>query len=271
MKILRKTAIPLILALHGTVAHATVLPERGLLDDRVRTAAYSADQVYRLHGIVGYQIDIQFEAGESFVGLGAGDIDAVGFAGEENHLFLKPKAARVATNITILTSRRQYQLDYSASAGRSGSEVDDAIFVLRFTYPPSPDATRAADEGESLESRLQLAVDSGHVNTDYWYCGHPSLKPVSATDNGIHTRLRFSANAELPAIFVRNADGTESLLNFNVVDGDIIVHRIVRQFVLRRGHVTGCIVNAAYSGSGERLRSGTVAPDVRRDTVGVAP
>jgi type IV secretion system protein VirB9 len=271
VKTVHEAILTVVLGLHTILAVASALPDRGPLDDRVGTAAYSADQIYRLHGLVGYQIDIQFEPGETFVGLGAGDIDAVSFVGQENHLFLKPKAARVATNLTILTSRRQYQIDYSASAARTGADADDAIFVLRFTYPPAPDAARMAVDREGLESRLQQAAGSGETNTDYWYCGHPSLKPVSATDNGVHTRLRFSASAELPAIFVRNADGSESLLNFNVVDGDIIVHRVARQFVLRRGHVTGCIVNAAFSGSGERLRSGTVAPDVRRDTLGVAP
>ena len=250
-------------------ADAAAIPEKGVRDPRVRTAPYFADQVYQLHGVVGYDTDIQFEEGESFVGVGSGDMDAIGFVGQQNHLFLKPKAARVATNLTVLTNRRQYQIDYSAAAYRSGTDPDDMIFVLRFTYPPPDSAGRGAPETEKLESRLQDNGDSTAINADYWYCGHPSLKPVAATDNGNHTRLRFSAQAELPAIFVRNADGSESLLNFNIVDGDIIIHRVARQFVLRRGRVTGCIVNAAFTGGGQRLKSGTVSPDVRRDTVEV--
>ena len=251
-------------------ADAAAIPEKGARDARVRTAPWFVDQVYQLHGVVGYDTDIQFEEGESFVGVGSGDMDAIGFVGQQNHLFLKPKAARVATNLTVLTNRRQYQIDYTATANRSGTDPDDMIFVLRFTYPPPEGASRSAPAREKLESRLQNDDDSTAINTDYWYCGHPSLKPVAATDNGNHTRLRFSAQAELPAIFVRNADGSESLLNFNIVDGDIIIHRVAHQFVLRRGRVTGCIVNAAFSGGGQRLQSGTVSPDVRRDTVEVS-
>ncbi len=87
----------------------------------------------------------------------------------------------------------------------------------------------------------------------------------------MHTRLRFAANAELPAIFVRNADGSESLLNFSMDPGDVVIHRVARQFILRRGKLTGCIVNQGFTGAGLRLDSGTVTPDVQRTVPGVVP
>ena len=83
--------------------------------------------------------------------------------------------------------------------------------------------------------------------------------------------MRFSANAELPAIFVRNDDGSESLLNFSMDAGDIIVHRVARRFILRRGKLTGCIVNHGFVGGGARLASGTVDPDVVRHVQGDVP
>ena len=82
----------------------------------------------------------------------------------------------------------------------------------------------------------------------------------------MHTHLQFGARGELPALFVRNDDGSESLLNFSVDHSEIVVHRVARQFVLRRGALTGCIVNKGYSGSGEALNTGTVAPEVQRAT-----
>jgi type IV secretion system protein VirB9 len=250
---------------------AESLPEKGKLDSRVRVAQYSSEQVYRLHGVIGYQIDLQFEAGESFVGLGAGDIEAVSFVGQENHLFLKPKASRVATNLTVLTTRRHYQIEYTVTGGHVGPDDNDIVYALRFAYVPSESEALARAADQRLNSRLQEASETGNGNTDYWYCGDPSLKPIAASDNGVHTRLRFSAQAELPAIFVRNADNSESLLNFNVADGDVIVHRVAHRFIVRRGRLTGCIVNAAFAGGGERLSSGTVAPDVRRETQGAMP
>jgi type IV secretion system protein VirB9 len=260
----------MIIALQVRTVLAQSPPQRSDGDSRIQVAHYSPEKVYRLHGVIGYQIDLQFEPGESFVGLGAGDMEGVSFVGHDNHLFLKPRAARVATNLTVLTTRRHYQIEYSVDSRHRGAYSDDIIYALRFEYPPPVQApTEAA--GERLDARLREAADGGHANLNYWFCGHPSLKPVAASDNGVHTRLRFSAQAELPAIFVRNADGSESLLNFSVSDGDVIVHRIARQFILRRGHLTGCVTNAAFAGGGERLESGTIAPDVRRETQGASP
>jgi type IV secretion system protein VirB9 len=252
-------------------SRAELVPVRGPLDSRVRAASYDSEQVYRLRGFVGYQIDLEFEAGETFVGLGAGDIDALGFSGQENHLFIKPKAAKVATNLTVLTSRRHYQIDYTALAQRPAPDDPDVIFALRFIYPPAAAQSLLATEAKRIDSALGDASAGRTQNIDYWYCGSPALRPIGASDDGVHTRLRFAANADLPAIFVRNADGSESLLNFSMDAGDVIVHRVAHQYILRRGKLTGCIVNQGFSGSGLRLESGTVSPEVERKVPGVVP
>jgi len=258
-------------ALLASTLHAETVPARGAADSRIRYAPYDGDQVYRVRGFVGYQIDFEFETGESFVGLGAGDIEGIAYFGTENHLFLKPKAAKIATNLTVLTNRRRYQIDYTAVAKRPGSGDRDVMFAVRFTYPPNPARTRAEESAERIDAALTDASAKRPRNIDYWYCGSPTLRPIAASDDGVHTRLRFAANAELPAIFVRNADATESLLNFSMDSGDVIVHRVARQFILRRGRLAGCIVNQGFAGAGLRLDSGTVTPDVQRTVPGVVP
>jgi len=246
-----------------------VVPARGKLDPRIRSAAYDAEQVYRLRGYVGYQIDLEFASNEWFTGLGAGDIEGLSFVGKDNHLFLKPKALKVATNITILTNRRHYQIEYTSIQQRPAAD-DDVIYALRFTY--SAAAELAADAAaKRIDAQLQEASASRARNEDYWYCGHAALRPVAAWDDGVHTRFRFAANVDLPAIFVRNDDDSESLLNFNVDAGDVVIHRVARRFILRRGSLTGCIVNQGYVGGGTRLDSGTVTPSVERRVQGVVP
>jgi type IV secretion system protein VirB9 len=233
-------------------------------DSRLRTVVYSGDEVYRLRGYAGYQIDLEFESGESFVGLGAGDVEALAFVAESNHLFIKPKAINVHTNLTVLTSRRTYHFDYSAGAARPDPDHLDVIYVLRFLYakPPTPAAAPAL----SPDTALTHAASARARNTDYWYCGRPALEPLAVWDDGVHTHLQFNPRYELPALFVRNDDGSESLVNFNVERDEVVVHRVARQFVVRRGALTGCIVNKSFSGTGEALNSGTVAPEIERAT-----
>lgn len=250
--------------------HAEVHPSRGRGDARIRTAQYDADEVYRIHGFVGYQIDLEFAPGETFVGLAAGDIEGLTFVPESNHLFLKPRAVSVETNLTVVTTRREYQLDYSVSSAPVGESDPDLVYVLRFEYPKT--AGVSADAVQRAVDRALRSAPAEHPhNLDYWYCGTPSLKPVSAWDDGVHTHLSFGAHSELPALFVANDDGSESLLNFDVEGGDVVIHRVARRFILRRGALAGCIVNRGYAGSGERLESGTVSREIRRVRRGAEP
>jgi len=237
------------------------------VDTRIRMLVYAADEVYRLKGYVGYQIDVEFEPGETFVGLGTGDLDSLTFAAQDNHLFLKPKAGGVDTNLTVLTTRRAYHFDYAVSEHRPDPAFGDVIYVLRFSYPPQPSQGGA----ERLEHSLTAAGEGRWHNLSYGYRGSPQLKPQATWDDGVQTHLKFGPQQELPAIFVGNDDGSESLVNFTVEAGDIVVHRVSRHFIVRRGRLEGCIVNEGFTGSGERLESGTVAPAVKRVTREVPP
>ena len=68
---------------------------------------------------------------------------------------------------------------------------------------------------------------------------------------------RSLTRGEWPAIFVRNADGTESLVNFHAEGTTAVLHRVAPAFVLRRGGLVGCIENRGYGGSGGWVDSGT--------------
>jgi type IV secretion system protein VirB9 len=232
-------------------------------DNRVRAVVYSPDQIYRLRGYAGYQVDLEFEPGERFVGLGAGDVQGLGFSAQANHLFLKPRAITVRTNLTVLTDRRSYHFDYTAGAAPPDANHADVVYVLRFIYPSPPPLV---PDGVSSPDKALSQASAAAVNANYWYCGGATLQPLAAWDDGVHTHLQFDARSELPAVFVRNDDGSESLLNFNVEHGEVVIHRIARQFVVRRGRLAGCIVNRGFAGSGASLESGTVAPGIERTT-----
>lgn len=262
----------LALALGAPHASAESLPKPGLTDPRIRSTAYRSDEVYRLRGFVGYSIELVFEVGEQFVGQGGGDLEAVAFGAHENHLILKPRAANVGTNLVIYTNRRAYRFDYSVTTQRPDPLMDEVIYAVQFIYPPPPPALPARPTpAEQVAAELERARGSRPRNIDYWFCGNRTLKPVGASDDGVHTRLTFGTKAELPAVFVRNEDGSESLLNFNVDNGDVVIHRVAPTFILRRGRLTACVVNKGFVGSGERLESGTISPDVRRDRKELRP
>ena len=236
-------------------------------DHRIRSLLFVPDQVIRLRGWVGYHVDLEFEPGESFVTLGGGDLVGLTYGAYSNHLVLKPKAPAVRTNLTVFTNKRTYVIDYAVSPGRPDPIDDELVYSLRFSYPTPAGPT----PGERVKDNLAADPVARYQNLNYWYCGNPALQPIGASDDGVHTRLRFGPSAEIPALFVKSDDGTESLLNYTVEGEDIVIHRLARRLILRRGKTVGCIVNKGFIGSGEHLDSGTVSPHVHRQTREINP
>jgi type IV secretion system protein VirB9 len=249
----------------AVLARAESLPKSGTVDGRIRTAVYSADEVYRLYGYVGFHIDLEFEADETFAALSGGDLEGLTYSAHGNVLTLKPKVVHTEMNLAVTTNKRRYYFEYSASARRPNPDVAPVMYAVRFTYPPPHPGGDGLTDEQRVQLELTRAREARPRNTDYWFCGDRTVKPVAASDDGIQTRLTFAARSELPALFVRNDDGTESLLNFSIDGGDVLIHRVAPRFIVRRGGLTGCIVNKGFAGSGDRLKSGTVAPDVTRE------
>jgi type IV secretion system protein VirB9 len=247
------------------LADAETIPKRGLVDQRIRTAVYSSDEVYRLYGFVGFHLDLEFETDESFTSLSGGDLGALTYSAHDNVLTLKPKVASAEMNLAVSTTKRRYYFEYSVSAQPPSRFPGQVMYAVRFSYPAPPTSQDGLTPEERVRLELARASHNRPRNVDYWFCGNSAVKPIAASDDGVHTRLTFGAKDELPAVFVRNDDDSESLLNFNVEDGDVIIHRVARRFIVRRGKLVGCIVNKGFVGSGERLESGTVAPDVQRE------
>jgi type IV secretion system protein VirB9 len=257
----------------GGTACAAVVPPPGPVDARVREIDYAEEQVVSLTAYVGYHIHLELAPGETFVALGAGDSAAVDVAAEGPHVMLKPKAARVATNLTLVSSRRVYHFEYRSYEAQPSQAT--AIYALRFRYPVAPSGVIPAATPLPFSSATPLPepgavarpVVAAALNEQYWYCGSPWLRPDAASDDGSQTRLRFSTRGEWPAIFVRNADGSESLVNFHVEGTSAVVHRVAETFVLRRGQLVGCVENRGYAGSGVHVANGALDPAQTREVV----
>lgn len=228
----------------------------------IRYVPYSADHIYRLRGRVGYEIDLQFAPGERFIGLGVGDSKAIKVAAAADHLFIKPIVPSVSTDMTVLTNRRTYVFSYRVAPVGSAANKS-IVYAMRFQYRrATPRRSAAATRRQRVERALYQAEHSRPRNTDYWFCGSATLKPRAAWDDGAETHLVFPSHEQLPAVFRLNADGSESLVNFHMRGAQMVLEGTARRWVLKRGRLTGCIVNRAFAGTGRRLASGTISPRV---------
>ena len=234
-----------------------------IADPRLKVVDYQPTLVLPLTAFVGYHVHFEFAPGEFFINLGAGDTSSLDVGAEGNHLLIKPKQPTGGTNLTIITNRRVYFIDFRA-VGRA-PHPNEAVYSVAYRYPPT-DGAAEVSKLLPAEPVDRLIAPRPTLNTDYWFCGSPSLRPIGAVDDGLQLRLTFAPQAELPAVFAAEPDGAESLVNTHVENDSLVVHRLAARLVLRRGREAGCVVDRSSRAHDRRAANGTVDPAVDRST-----
>lgn len=269
MKILTFWIACLALLSAGTV-RAEILPTPGKADVRVKHVNYDRSDVVRVVGHFGFVTHIELGAGETVQSVAMGDSLAWEVAPTGNHLFVKPREENAVTNMTVVTgpNNRVYNFVLTAHQSRNGASPrpNDMFFAISFRYPEDE---RKAREAEAEKARAANALAAAPVvpkNWNYWACGSADIAPDAAFDDGRFTYLRFSANRDMPAIFEELADGKEALVNTNV-DGDyIVIQRVLKRVILRRGPLVACLENRSFDPNGISTPTGTVSDNVKRVT-----
>jgi type IV secretion system protein VirB9 len=173
---------------------------------------------------------------------------------------VKPRERSPETNFVVVTDRRTYVFDLRAKMPVTGrppaayaTDVDQ-VFLLRFRYPQderlAQDAARASMDAQSSAeaARKRRAGEIAQLpakprNTQYFYEGPAALAPYEAWDDGTFTYLRFYAQVDLPTPFVVNEDGSESTANKHFERDVMVIERVARRFVLRKGTTVVCLYN----------------------------
>jgi len=243
-------------------------------DVRVKFVDYDESNVVRIVGHYGYSTHIAFAPGEKVTDVAMGDSLAWDAVPVNNHLFVKPREENARTNMTVLTDKgRAYTFFLEAPAKRPGPKTVGTDLFLRVTFRyPEDEKAKAAKVNEEELARKRLADAQREIrNINYFACGAEDVTPDQAFDDGRFTFLRYAGGREMPAVFVVNADGSESLVDSHVEVDTVVVHRVAERFVFRRGGSVGCVVNKSFDPRGIETLSGTVDKDVVRIVKGATP
>lgn len=258
------------------VAHSELVPEPGLVDSRVRTIDYDAAQVVKIETYYGVSTHVRFAESELIEDIALGDAEAWQVIPRTSHFFLKPKALNADTNATVVTNKRVYHFMLLVR----GNQADEVkawrnpalIYSLSFRYPQEEEASRLeALRVSDLKTRLDEALSGvntksgGFRNADYWVAGALDASPEEAYDDGLFTYLTFASNMDMPAVYVEDEKGRESLVNSHVEGNVIVVHRVGRKVILRMGEKVICVVNRSFDPKTPREdESRTSVPAVQR-------
>ena len=248
-------------------------PKAGKRDKRVKFINYNAAEVVKIVGYYGYSTHIEFNASEVVENIAIGDKDAWDIAPTGNHIFIKPKAKKPSTNMIVITNKRVYTFQLTGKWSAHGGQSDKMYFAVNFRYP---DQIKLADQKQAKANELRKALkteSSTPTNWNYAAKGSQSVTPTKAYDDGRFTYLSFANNGEMPAVFIVDDDKKESLVNTNInpkFPDTIIVHKVTRRLVLRKGNSVACVFNENYDPmSGESNFTGTSLPHVKRVVKGV--
>jgi type IV secretion system protein VirB9 len=275
--LIRKTFLLAVLFTGAaSIAHALEIPRGASQDSRVRFVNYQPYNITKIVGSLRSSVQVEFAVDEEIAHVALGNSVAWEVAPAGNILFLKPREKQPVTNISVVTSRRDgstrsYQMELTVRDGTV--EVgQNTYFYVKFRYPGDEAelrrqqaAARAlAAQAKEADNVLALHEAYGPRNWRYSAQGSQSLEPQSVYDNGKITTFAFVGNQEMPAIYIENSDGSESLVPKSVDGNLVMVHAISRIFILRRGKDVLCVFNEAYDRVGINPDTNTTSPSVER-------
>lgn len=217
-------------------------------DPRLVEMLYDPTQVVRVAGKVRVQATIQFGDDETIENVAIGDSQSWQVTPNKraNLLFVKPLSPTAVTNMTVVTSRRTYLFDLVANPR------NQPVYVLSFTYPepPVPEDEPELAQRETANSAEMAAatdpyavVDPAALNFEWSKRGDANLHPTRAYDDGLATFLAWPSDRAVPAILVKDHEGTEGPVNFTVRGETIVVQGVPREIVLRSGDEAAVLVN----------------------------
>ncbi|WP_331375365.1 P-type conjugative transfer protein VirB9 [Sinorhizobium chiapasense] len=269
--------IPLLLvASFASSALGLEVPRGATQDNRIRFVNYQPYNITKIVGTLRSSVQVEFAADEEIAHVALGNSVAWEVAPAGNILFLKPRENQPVTNISVVTTRRDgstrsYQMELTVRDG-SVAAGQNTYFYVKYRYPADEAERRRLEAAARAQARQSAQADRvlgiheayGPRNWRYSAEGSQALEPQAVYDNGKVTTFAFVGNQEMPAIYMENSDGTESLVPKSVAGNLVLVHAISRKFILRRGGDVLCIFNEAYDRVGINPDTNTTSPSVER-------
>ncbi|MGR9079492.1 P-type conjugative transfer protein VirB9 (plasmid) [Rhizobium leguminosarum] len=257
-------------------AFALDIPRGASQDSRVRFIDYQPYNITKIVGTLRSSVQIEFAADEEIAHVALGNSVAWEVAPAGNILFLKPRENQPVTNISVVTTRRDgstrsYQMELTVRDG-TVEAGQNTYFYVKYRYPADEaerrrlDAAARAQAAQAGEADKVLALHEAYGPRNWRYSaqGSAALEPQAVYDNGKVTTFAFTGNQEMPAIYMENSDGSESLVPKSVENNLVLVHAISRKFILRRGGDVLCVFNEAYDRIGINPDTNTTSPSVER-------
>lgn len=256
----RRPVSPAELRVRSANQRATLEPATGGYLNAVQVYPYSDGAIYRVFTAPGEVTDIALQPGEALGAIAAGDTvrwvigdtSSGSGAAKRTHVLVKPFTSGLATNVVITTDRRTYHLALTSTGST-------AMAALSWTYPQDElIALKAAVEQAAAAQPVATGLSVEQLHFDYAISGdRPAWRPLRAFDDGWQTFIEFPASlavGEAPPLFLVDANGTASLVNYRVQGRYYVIDRLFDTAELRLGLKHQDMVRISRLGEAEDQR-----------------
>lgn len=224
-------------------AHAIQENKPLAIDRRIRTYVFNPNEVYTFTAHYGYQSILELAPDETVGVISLGNPLSWQIQPMGNRIFIKPIEPDATTNMTVISDKRTYHFEIYAEEAE-GIRDEQMVFTARFYYPEfESGAVRSFKPAKTLKlPNIKEEPDKYHFN--YTLSGSENIAPVRVFDDGEFTYFQFrDKNADVPAFFMVDNEGRESLINYRVLQDYIVVERVASQYTLRNGNEVTCVFN----------------------------
>lgn len=237
-------------------------------DSRIRTFIFGKNDVYRITSTFGYQTTIEFEKSEKIKTISLGNSGYFKLTPQKNTIFIKPIVPNIITNMTVITDKRNYQIELS-SVMESLAEI---IYLVRFYYPDSqeddlkvqprnfasvPEVSIPANYTPPVMQPMPAPVPFTPMNStpvmgksynyNYTLTGPENISPSEVFDDGTNTYFRFFQSMP-PTFRVISPGGGEIPTGYKVVNGYYMINTVAPKFDVYFGNQKVSIFNESLGG-----------------------
>lgn len=215
-------------------------------ESRIKIITYIPNSVILFVGHYTYHSIIEFSPDEEIKTITMGTPTSWQIYPDGNRIFIKPIAEDATTNMTVITSKRMYFFEMHAEYADSINDRNIA-FITKFMYP---DTQGMNNPTATMQNFIPPDLSKpDQYNFNYKISGKArKIEPILIFDDGEFTYFKFrNINSELPAFFAVGQNGDESVINYRIFAGYVVIERVSDKFTLRSGKDTICVFNEAFN------------------------
>ncbi|MEW9824870.1 MAG: P-type conjugative transfer protein VirB9 (plasmid) [Candidatus Symbiodolus clandestinus] len=256
---------------HNTMSLAACLPKGSVFDNRIQYVDYNPSDIVEIKALKDLSLRIVFSKEETITDCSVSFSEGWEIKKNKNILYIKPlpindiipNSKDWSTNLMVTTSFRLYDFDLRIVENKSHSS---GTYRIEFRYPKEQE--KIAKES-TREQNLSFKFNQLPRLSNWKYSmqvakNSSKIAPTMACDDGRFTYLRFPNNREIPAVFLRSEDKTESIVNTHTDNDILVIHRITKTLILRLGNAVVAVHNENFDKDGVAPNQATTIPDIKR-------